>query len=242
MTFDAAEVQQATEIAQRVAAEAIRNLGRGTGGANLPIPVTRLGTVGGNADAGAQVSVRADGDANAVPAVNAVGAGLQAGDRVIISWQPPLGVFVTSLLSRASRGNWTPSIIGPGSSNSTATGVGHYTRIGHKVTVYGLWTRGASSNLGTAAGLAGLPFPVISDGDSLPAIFNAYIVDVSIPRTYGARWIVGEGATSGGLWTTFIFATPSYEVITQLVDASVPGAWATGDQIYVHGTYDTDAA
>lgn len=242
MTLDAAETLQVTEIAARVAAEVTRNAWRGTGGATMPLPVMRPGTVGGRANAGAEVSVRPDGDPVAIPAINAVGSVLEAGERVLIEWRTPNGVYVVHSLARASRGNWTPSIAGPGSSNSTATGVGHYTRHGSRVTISGRWTRGASSNLGTAAILAGLPFPVISDGDGLPAIFHGYILDVSIPRNYGCRWIVGEGNTSGELWTTFIFGTPSYEVITNLVDGSVPGAWATGDYITVHGTYDTDAA
>lgn len=98
MTLDAADVQQITRISQAVAAEAIRNLARGTGGANMPIPITRPGTSGSYADPGAEVQVRADGDLNSVPAVNATGSRLSAGQRVVVSWLPPLGVYVTSTL------------------------------------------------------------------------------------------------------------------------------------------------
>ena len=117
MTLDAAEVGQITEIAQRVAAEAIRNLARGTGGANTPIPAARPGTIGGGGGAGDQVLVRADGDVVAVPAVNATGQVVQSGDRVLISWLPPLGVYATHMLSGSSEGTWTPAFTGPLASN-----------------------------------------------------------------------------------------------------------------------------
>lgn len=240
MTLDAAEFQQVTEIAARVAAEQIRNLGRGTGGANLPIPTVKPGTVGATANAGAEVSVRADGDTVAVPAVNASGVVLEAGDRVLIRWEPPNGVYVENLLARASRGNWTPTLSGPSSNSSTSSAVGHYTRIGHKVTVYGMWTHGASSSMGTAAVFGGLPFPVISDGDALPAMFAGYVNDVSVPRFNPLAWIVQEGNVSGQLW--FYNSFGGAASLLTAVSTTAPTTFATGDQIIFHGTYDTDAA
>jgi hypothetical protein len=242
MTLDAAEINQVIELASRVSAETARNLVRGTGGAMLPLPVTRLGTVGGTVNAGGEVSVRADGDSNAVPAINATGEVLEPGDRVVIDWRPVAAVYVTHKLTRASRGNWTPQIAGASAVSTSSTSSGHYTRHGHKVTVSGVWTRGASSSVGTAGQITGLPFPVITDGDTHPAIFHCYVYDASIPRFYDAKWIVAEGQTSGQIWVPFAFATPTYMVLSPIVDATNPMAWATGDQIFVHGTYDTDAA
>lgn len=244
MTLDSEEFQQVTEIAARVAAEQIRNLGRGTGGANLPIPTMKLGTVGGTANAGGEVVVRADGDTNAVPALNATGSTVEAGDRVVIEWKPPNGVYVTNLLARASRGNWTPTMAGASSNGTGASSTGHYTRRGHSVTVYGQWTHGVGSSVGTAGQIGGLPFPIISDSDggALPAVLNCYIVDVSLSRLYDALWITQEGNSSGQIWAPFAFSTPTYGVLTPINEANAPMAWASGDQIIVHGTYDTDAA
>lgn len=240
MTLDAAEIAQVTEIAARVSAETSRNLVRGTGGATLPLPVQRLGTVGGRANAGAEVQVRPDGDLVAVPAINNTGMVLEAGDRVVVEWRAPSGVYVVYNLARASRGNWTPVISGPSSNNSTAVGVGHYTRHCHRVTAYGYWQFGASSAVGTAPVIGGLPFPVISDGDSIPLVTACYIDDVSVPRPYPVTWIVGEGATGGQVW--WHNALGAAAVILSPPNATTPMTWAAGDRIYLYATYDTDAA
>ena len=185
MTLDSEEFQQVTEIAARVAAEAIRNLTRGTGGANMPIPMTRLGTVGGTANAGAETLVKADGDSTPVPAVNATGTTVEAGDRVLVEWVPPSGVFVTNLLARSERGNWTPSITGPSSVSTGQSSSGHYTRSGHTVTIYGSWTFGVGTAMGTAATLSGFPFPAISDGDGVPGQLHVYHFDAKLSREIG---------------------------------------------------------
>lgn len=244
MTLDAAETNQVTEIAARVAAEMVRNLVRGTGGATLSMPVQRLGTVGGRADAGDECLVRGDGDTDAVPAVNATGMVVEAGDRVVIEWMDRGTVRIVYQLSRASRGNWTPTILGPSSVSTGQSSTGHYTRRGHSVTVYGQWTFGVGTSVGTAGAIGGLPFPVISDSDggSLPAILNCVVNDVSIPRFYDAEWIISEGNTFGQVFVPFAFSTPTYGVMSPITNGAAPMAWATGDQIIVHGTYDTDAA
>lgn len=239
MTLDAAEVVQVTDIAARVAAEVARNMIRGTGGATLPLPVQRLGTVGGTVGAGQEVSVRADGDITAVPAINATGAVLEAGDRVVIEWRSPAGCNVTNLLSRAERGNWTPLITGSGSNNGSGVKVGHYTRHGHRVTVYGSW-HFSGAVMGAPTTLTGLPFPVITDGDGIPAIIHGYANDTDIGRAHPIDWIIGEGASEGQVWWHNAFGGGA--VLLSAVNATGPFTWATNDYMRVWGTYDTDAA
>jgi hypothetical protein len=240
MTLDAAEIQQITQIAQAVTAEAIRNLGRGTGGANLPIPIVRLGTVGSTTDGGGEATVRPDGDANAVPASNATGSALEPGDRVLISYLPPLGVYITSRISRADRGLWTPTIGGPSSNNTGASGLGHYTREAHRVTIEGSWSFGAGTALGSAATLNGLPFPVISDGDGNPTILSGYILDVSASARYPATWVIPEGNTGGAVYCLFLFSAPGLPGFAATT-TTAPMTWTTSDTIYISGTYNTEA-
>lgn len=238
MTLDAAEVAQVTEIAARVTAEMARNMVRGTGGATLPLPIQRLGTVGGTASAGAEVSVRADGDENAVPAVNATGMVVEAGDRVVIEWRPVGKCYVVHQLSRAQRGNWTPELYGPSSNAVNATAAGHYTRHGHRVTVYGRFTLGSGGGFGTAAGIQGLPFPVISDGDGIPAVLPGYITSSGVSRPL--TWVIGEGASGGQLWWHNAFGAVAVRL--DPLSTTGPVAQQAGDYVSLHGTYDTDAA
>lgn len=239
MTLDAAEVMQITEIATRVAAEVTRNAWRGTGGATMPIPLVRPGTVGGAADAGTEVQVRADGDSVAVPAINATGAALEPGDRVLIQWSAPSGVHAVALLSRASRGPWILLNNGAGNNNTNASSQAFYTRQGHRVTVYGRYTLGSGGSFGTGASFGTLPFPVISDGYTLPAILNGYYTEtggVSRPL----MWVIGEGATSGQVWWHNAFGAGAVRL--DPVTTTAPVAQAAGAAITLHGTYDTDAA
>lgn len=237
MSLSAEDTQEVTRIAQQVAAESIRNLGRGTGGANVPVPVVRLATVQGTVDGGGEASVRPDGDENAVPAVNATGSVLEAGDRVLVSWLPPLGVYVTDRISRAQRGNWTPFIGGPSSNNAGASAAGHYTRDGHRVTVYGTWIFNPGNAMGTATSLGGLPFPVISDGDGIPAVIQGHIFNGS--NNYRLQWLIAEGGTAGNIYAdNEVFNIPFLANIS----TTFPFTWAAGHVLWVHGTYDTDAA
>lgn len=244
MTLDAAEVRQITEIAMRTAAEAIRNLGRGTGGANLPISTLRLGTVGGEANSGDEVSVRADGDVNAVPAVNASGHALSAGDRVLIQWSPPLGIYVTNLLSRVSRGEWTPVWAGPSAVSTGVSVAGWYSRSGDIVVANARLDFGVGSAAGTALQINNLPYPVRADAtDSIAAVGEGYVYDASSPTNpYPVKWIVGEGTTGGNLYAYSSIADGfGGGVFNQPVDATHPLTWANGDIVTLDITYRTDA-
>lgn len=240
--LDSSDLALIRRLTQLQISESVRNLTRGTGGASIPLPITRLGTVGASGDVGTEISVRGDGDVDAVPAINATGVAVEAGDRVLVDWLPGGRVYVAQLLSRASRGNWTPSIGGGTSANGAGTRVGHYTRRGHQVTIYGIWEFGAGSALdATSITLGGLPFPVISDGDGIPAVLGGYVYDASVPRRFPLMIEVPEGQTSDTPYTAIVAAAPG-AVLYAEVDATQPMTWAIGDRLVIFGTYDTDAA
>jgi hypothetical protein len=123
-----------------------------------------------------------------------------------------------------------------------ATAAGHYTRHRHRVTVYGRFTLGSGGSFGTAAGIQGLPFPVISDGDGIPAVLNFYYTDAGgSGSSIAGQWIIGEGASGGQLWVIGQFAAPGYSRL-YAVTTGVPVAQQVGNYVTLHGTYDTDAA
>src|SRR4249919_3191349 len=99
--LDATEVAQMTEIARKMVNEAMQNLVRGTGGAMIPTPVTRPGTIGTDTDPGDSALVKADGDVTPIAAVNTTNGTIPSGTRVLISFIPPNGVFITGTFARA---------------------------------------------------------------------------------------------------------------------------------------------
>lgn len=242
MTLDAAEVAQVTEVSQRVAAEAIRNLARGTGGANTPIPVTRPGTIGSGGGAGDQIMVRADGDTNAVPAVNATGQITQAGDRVLVSWIPPLGVYATHMLSGSARGTWTPFFYGTGANNTNTSAFGAWTRIGRRVHAQGRAMLHSGGSYGSGLSLGGLPFATAtySGVQGVAAIGHLYAVRWATGTAYSGQWILAEGATGGGAYVSANFGAGTN--FLSLISTTVPfNPQADSDYITVDIVYDTDA-
>lgn len=239
MTLDAAEVLQITEIAQRTAAEAIRNLARGTGGANMPIPITRPCTVAGNANNGDEALIRADGDLAPVPAVNATGYALNAGQRVLAQWVPPLGVFVTNILDRASRGDWQPLWQGPGSSFTGVQGFGTYYRIGDIIHLRGRLAFGGGGSPGTKLEMNGLPWPIKTSGNGLPVYGLGHFWNgaTRLPLT----WVCAEGTTGGDVQGHLINAAPGAVVLGNTT-TTFPIVWAAGMELSASMTYETDAA
>lgn len=239
MTLDAAEYAQVTEVAQRVAAEAIRNLARGTGGANMPIPVTRPGTVGGTANAGDEVQVRPDGDLNAIPATNATGLSIAAGDRVLISWIPPLGVYVVNILRGSSSGTWTPAIGGPSSSNGNTTSFGYYHRIGRLVRAWGSLTLQVGGSWGTAAQITGFPWPSAYFGGATWTKGTFHLFDSSTAVRYPGWIDIAEGASVA---TMYVFQR---NTITDMVfgtnlSTTIPTAQGGGDNVQFEILYTVD--
>src|SRR4051794_13910861 len=135
MNYD--DERRVAQIAARVTSEQIRNLVRGTGGQIVPTLSMRTATRTTIGAPGDQVMLRVDGDSiddlapndptstNLVPAINASGAILGDGDRVMVTWVPPHGVYVTQQLRNGIAGDWTPVLLGPSAANGAATGVGH---------------------------------------------------------------------------------------------------------------------
>lgn len=239
MTLDAAEVLQVTEVAARVAAEQIRNLARGTGGANMPMPVTRPGTVAGDADAGKQVSVRADADVNAVPAVNATGFPLSAGERVLIQWVPPLGVYVTHILDRSQRGLWTPSWTGTGTNSTGTTRTGTYYRVGDAVLLRAKMVFGSGSAVGTQLQMGNMPWPVKTSGDAVPA--HGFGHFWSGANRQPLAFLVNEGQSVGDIQCWSQFAAPGFPTLASPT-STTPFTWAIGNEVNVTIAYETDAA
>jgi hypothetical protein len=239
MTLDAAEVLQATQIASAVTAEMIRNLARGTGGATLPLSATRLGTVGGAADAGTEVLVRPDGDPVAVPAVNAAGLPLNAGDRVLVEWIPPGGVYVTSLLSRGSNGQFVPLWQGPGSVAGNYGATGFYYRIGDLVFVRASMTHGTTSNTGTAMQLGGLPYPIRTTGGLIVhGVGHAYNGTTVFPLEIIGR----DGQTNVEIWSPEQLSGTVFITASGSANGGTPFAWGNGCSANLTIVYDTDGA
>lgn len=241
MSLNEGDIALITEISARVTAEAIRNLVRGTGGATMPVSVTRLCTVEGEANNGEVTYVTPDGDYESVPATNVTGYPLQAADRVVVTWTPPSGVDITSLASRSRRGSWTPTWGGPGASLGDGVTFGWYVRNDSMVSAHALLQHGTTSNTGAGPMvIGGLPCPARNDGDGLPWVGHGWCYDLS--RRRPIQWIVYEGQDFGDIWAfyTLDFAGNSYATNTG-VGAGVPQAWANGHQIYAEIHYETDA-
>lgn len=237
MTLDAAEVLQVTQLASAVTSEMIRNLARGTGGATLPMSVTRLGTVGGAGDAGTEVQVRPDGDPVAIPAVNAVGMALNAGDRVLVEWVPPGGVYVTNLLSRSSNGTWVPQWTGPSAVAGNYAAAGSYYRIGDLVIVRALSFHGTTSSAGSGLQVGGLPFPIRTAGSQIGVQGVGYAFNgTAFPLTLIGR----DGGNYIELWSSQVFGGANVFMVP--VNTTTPFTWANSHQIDITFVYDTDAA
>jgi microcystin-dependent protein len=73
----------------------VSTAGRGEGGLSLPTPVFRPGTVGTTTSSGAQAQVTVDGDVAPVFAINITGGSIAAGTRVMVTFVPPAGIFIT---------------------------------------------------------------------------------------------------------------------------------------------------
>jgi len=239
VTLLAADIREITEIAQRVAAETVRNLGRGTGGATMSIPITRLGTVGAPADNGAETAVRPDGDLNAVPAVNATGFAVNGGQRVLVLWAPPLGVFITNVLDRSQRGEWTPLWQGPSANSTGVSTHGTYYRVGDLVHVKAKMNFGGGGSAGTSLQMNGLPWPVATSGDFHVAygVGHFWNGTARLPLT----WVCPDGTTGGDVEGHLAFSTPAAVALGPTTN-TFPWTLAAGMELVASMTYTTDAA
>jgi hypothetical protein len=114
------------DLVHRLVTEVVRNSVRGTGGLVAPQVIARPGTtVQPNAVPGDPALVQVDGDDEAVPVVNATGQGLGAGDRVLVTWHPPHGVYATSILRKQG---WVDHPLVPGTPPSPLSGARLFAR------------------------------------------------------------------------------------------------------------------
>lgn len=95
MTLTSADIAVITDICAKLVRESVANSSRGDGGLSLPVPTQRPGTVGATANPGESVLVRVDGDASPISAVNTLVAPLRGGERVMVTFVPPSGIYVT---------------------------------------------------------------------------------------------------------------------------------------------------
>lgn len=241
MTLDAEDRALVERIAAQMAAETVRNVARGTGGAVIAVPVFREGATFAQSEPGQPVLVTPDGDDTLVPAVNATGFTLIAGDRVLVEWNPPHGVYVVNVLRSQSGGEFIPAISGAGGTTDTGwTKTGHWSSIGRRIRVWGRLVFGSGSAVGTSFVLGGLPFPVRSDGDAADgAIGHCIIKDADLVRDYDGRWQLAEGQPGGVIEVASLFATPGFPILASLT-STAPMTWAAGDSILYNVIYDTD--
>lgn len=170
-------------------------------------PTFRPGVVGDEGD-GSTLGVRADGDVNAISAVNATGSFIPGGSRVQLMFLPPHGVFVTGVLAGGM--HWIPYSSTPiptGGAFTTVTGIGAFARRDRHtidwrfratITAVGTGTGdvifslpyppvAAQSTFGSGRenGVTGNPLAVYSAGGSLVAVGGAgapgdgYVYDVN---------------------------------------------------------------
>jgi hypothetical protein len=238
MTLNAADTAMVTAIAARMASEQIRNLARGTGGAVIPMPLKRPGTVGGDADAGQPVSVRSDGDVNSIMAVNATGQAVAAGSRVLIEWWPPNAVYVTNILDRAARGEWTPLWQGPGSSVGSVSTAGTWSRSGDLVWVNGVMRFNGAGSAGTALQMNGLPFPIRTSGFS-STVHGAGHFWNTVQRL-GLTWVCAEGSTGGEVQGHLTVGGGGPAVLAPTTN-TFPWTLAVGMELAATMVYLTDA-
>lgn len=242
MTLDAADLVTIQRIAQTMAAETVRNVTRGTGGAQIAVPVIRPGAVFAVSQPGATVLVTPDGDVDPIPVVNATGFTLVAQDRVLIEWNPPQGVYATNVLRSQGGGDFVPVLGGSGTTDAGWSKTGHWTSIGRRVRAWGTLVFGSGlSTVGTEFTIGGLPFPVRSEGSSIVdgAIGHVYINDVSAVRPFDGRWVIAEGQTAGTVVTPSLFATPGFPILAN-VTSTAPMTWASGDTLMFNVEFDTD--
>jgi hypothetical protein len=246
MNYD--DERRVAQIAARVTGEQIRNLVRGTGGQIVPTLSMRTATCTTIGAPGDQVMLRVDGDSiddldpndptstNLVPAINASGAILGDGDRVMVTWVPPHGVYVTQQLRNGIAGDWTPVLLGPSAANGTATGVGHYVQTDRRMHAWGTWTFQAGAAMGTGAQIGGLPKPVgYWNGDV--HLGRCVFIDAAGTTLCPGTWLVTEGLDFGQ-----VMPHDSSAAYARLVSATatVPFTFAAGARIVLDYVYDVN--
>jgi len=238
MVLNASDYSEITRVAQRVAAEMLRNMDRGTGGTVLSLPAYRIATVGGEANSGDETQIRADGDLTPVVAINATSVVVASGDRVLALWAPPHGIYIVNSLRSAAAGEWTPNFVGTGVSNANTTAYGVWTRIGRRVHVTGRAVLHSGGTWGSALQLAGLPFPTATYGGGVSLATIGIMYATSGAVSYPGQWILSEGQSQGPLYTTANLGAGS-DFLAQM-SATVPAAQADGDYVSVDMVYETD--
>lgn len=239
MNIDSEEFDVVIRYAQRAAAETVRQLAAGTGGAAIGIPVHRVATVQGTQGPGGEAQIAVDGEGTTVPAVNATGFSVTAGDRVLVLWHPPHGVHIISKLSGEADGLWTPTISGTGVTDA-GTAVGHYTVVGGRVHAWGNYTLAGAASWGTGGvSVGGLPFQVLEHADSSNLYVRGFaeLYDANNLRRYTGRWRVPEGYDVGQVYYENVFAAPGAAYMVPIT-STAPVAEGTDDSLSFEIVYD----
>lgn len=122
---------------------------------------------------------------------------------------------------------WTSSGTAPAIGNGTITGLFSVTNDEVHVVINVVF--GSTSTYGTGFWSFSLPFTAAAYTQMLPG----YVTDTSVPTFLASMWVVSAGATiaGGGLLTNGIMTA------SDLMGTGKPYTWATGDAVYIAGTY-----
>jgi hypothetical protein len=183
-------------------------------------------------------SITNTGDTNTgllFPAEDTVAISLGGTERFRIN---SAGLISGSGTSLGAWTSWTPTISGTGWALGNGSILARYRRIGSDVAfqIYVVWgstsTYGSSGN--TANGLRlNLP-PVTAAG--LVHLQTGYAADVSLGVSYT---LVGAADTSS---VYIVYALAGSSGNLSAVYSTVPFSWASGDYIYIEGTYEGTTA
>lgn len=248
MGFSAEDRHEIARVAQQIVGESVRNLARGTGGAAFPLPVHRSAMVVSNAQPGGDTSVVVDGDVGAdddifevsVPATNATGEPLYTGDRVLVLWVPPHGIYVTNVFTRFGEGVYSPALTGASAVSTNQVRYGRYSVRGRTVRAWCQYQLGAATSWGSAPSIS-VPFRVrqYADGGSVPIVGKGHLFDASTSTRYPLRWIVASGQITGQVWYEPVFSAPGPSFLAALT-TTAPVTQASGDYLVLDIEYETD--
>ena len=180
------------------------------------------------------VTVRPDGnEVAAVTASNVTGHDLQGGQRVMLTFDDPAGIFVTGIIGGV--GGWTgyiPTLGGTG----WALGNGSFERAEYAVDEIGmveLWVVvlfGSTSTFGSASPSVTIPFDIHANWSFAPALFGR--MRISAVNYPAVAFVINNNTVR---WDRMTANAAS--VAAAVTTSTTPDVWSSGDRLLVNGRY-----
>lgn len=185
----------------------------------IQIPTMVPATVLAYSEGLAVVTIDGDGGAP-TPCANITGLGLGENDRVMVSFFPPRGIFVTGIIGEPGWTPYTPAVTGWSLGNGSA--VGDYKIAEHSLALRATVIAGSTTTFG-AAPVIGLPTGVEIDTPVRSAAGVATLRDDSTGAIYNAF--------ARALSTTTIGFKLTGSQGNDNLTSTVPFTWATSDEL-----------